>query len=411
MPIRIALLVLCTAAAPVAALAALQANPQVATAKPPVSAPEAEYLLPKSGSVTVPALGGIIFDGRIDGQGPFKMMLDSGSVNLLSTGFARHIGLHLEPSKAKVAAGGGMMDAQSAQVESLQIGDLTIRHEKFLVIDTPWEPGDPVGALGYELLKKLAVTIDFEHQWLTFAAGPSFAYTGPGIAVPLIVQGTNFEVKGSVDGVGGTFLVDTGNEFGFSLSSRFVTENSLIDRLGAHFHGYSGRGYAGPLPYANYARTGTLKLGDAMVKSVVTYLNTGASGPDEFDGNVGQSILQQFVVTFDVPHGKLYLEKNGNWGKPGVFNRAGVILGPTEPGIMQQGSTREGEQVMTVLPGSPGEAAGVRVGDTVMAIDSRTPSDTSQEPAFLQAAGTTVHLTLKRGQDVREVDVVLKDLL
>ena len=85
--------------------------------------------------------------------------------------------------------------------------------------------------------------------------------------------------------------------------------------------------------------------------------------------------------------GSLHLEKNAHWDQRGIFNRAGIVIDPTE----------EGQKVMTILPNSPGEAAGLSVGDQLTQIDGHPPADDTEEPAFLQAVGTVVHPPVKRG--------------
>jgi serine protease DegQ len=134
---------------------------------------------------------------------------------------------------------------------------------------------------------------------------------------------------------------------------------------------------------------------------VAAYLSTGETAGADFSGNIGQSILKQFNVTFDAMRGRLYLEKNSNWGKPGIFNRAGAILGKGD----------QGETVMTVLAGSPAESAGLHVGDVITAIDQKPPEDLSEQPAFLQPEGTVVHLTAKREGVSHDLSLTLRDFL
>ena len=127
---------------------------------------------------------------------------------------------------------------------------------------------------------------------------------------------------------------------------------------------------------------------------------TGQPNPTATSGNIGRSIPRQFNVTFDSLRGDLYLDKNVHWGESGVFNRAGIV-DPTE----------QGQTIMTVLPGSPGEAAGLVVGDLITRIDGKPPGDDPEEPAILQAVGTVVHITVKRGNIDRETKVRLKNVL
>lgn len=201
-----------------------------------------DYTMPASGVVTVAAEGGHIFQAKINGQGPFKLLFDTGSSNLLSASFARHLGLPLE-GNVKIGAGGGTLEGQTAHVDTLQIGDLVLRNQTFYVIDVPWDPSDPqVGAIGYEVMMRLAVKIDFEEQKLTFYREPPFKYSGTGVELPLLLQDRIFEVDAKLDGVNGRFQLDTGNQFGFDLDPGFVKQNGMIKRLGARYHGYAGRG-------------------------------------------------------------------------------------------------------------------------------------------------------------------------
>ena len=71
-----------------------------------------------------------------------------------------------------------------------------------------------------------------------------------------------------------------------------------------------------------------MSLGAAEVHGIFASLSTEKSPPGTKDGNVGRSILRQFNVTFDCMRGALYLEKNANWGKPVIFNRAGILFDP-----------------------------------------------------------------------------------
>jgi hypothetical protein len=98
-----------------------------------------------------------------------------------------------------------------------------------------------------------------------------------------------------------------------------------------------------------------MHLGEAEVHGIVANLSTAKPPPGTKNGNVGRSIFRQFNVTFDCMRGALYLERNANWGKSVVFNRAGIVFDLT--GDIQKG--------MTVLPGSPAEASGLVVGDLV----------------------------------------------
>jgi hypothetical protein len=363
--------------------------------------------MPASGKVVVPAKGGVEFDAMLNGQGPFRLIFDSGAeMNALSPAVAKQLGLRPEgPVLLATGAGSGSTATQAAIVAQVRIGDLVLHDQKFVILRLPWgdRPG-PVGEVSYELMKRLVVTVDYEREQLSFSLPLSFRYSGHGVKVPIEPTPSQIEVRASINGASGVFLIDSGDEASLTVEQRFVSQHNLVKQLSPLYHGYSGSGVGGAEPEAYYGRVETLRIGEAEVNHVIAFLCDGQAISAENAGNIGTQILRQFNITFDVPHGALYFEKNSNWGKPEVFNRAGIVVD----------SIQQDQKVMKVLPGSPADIAGVVVGDIIMKIDDREPNDNPlqrDDPAFLQPVGTTVHLTIQRGDKLREIDVTLRDLL
>lgn len=147
-------------------------------------------------------------------------------------------------------------------VDTLQIGDLMVHDQTFYVIAMPSDGDTPAFVVGYELLRRFAVKVDYEHQSLTFYDGARFRYSGPGTAVPLQFQGNDLLVEASIGNASGRFVLDTGNEFGFMVNAGFTEKNDLVRALGAHFLGYNGRGFGGPSPQAYVARVNELRIGN-----------------------------------------------------------------------------------------------------------------------------------------------------
>ena len=365
-----------------------------------------DYKMPPSGEVSVP-LG---FEATIDGKGPFKGIFDTGAgVNVLSAHLARKLGLKVD---AQVLEGGTSSPAtvqwHKTHVDTLQIGDLLVRDQTFAVIDfaagnLPDVDDDSAPSIfvGYELLRRLAVRIDFEQQRLTFYDGPHFHYSGPGKAVPLRFQGNALLVQASIGDASGWFVLDSGNESGTEMYTGFTVKNNLVQSLGAHFLAYNGRGVAGPSPPAYLARVNTMRIGDVPVASVIGRFSTDPSGKSDFAGNIGQDILRRFTEVVDCMRGRVYFETTKDSARPQVFNRAGLIFD----------SFGHGLQVMTVLPGSPGAQAGIETGDVITAIDGKTLDDEVNQPAFLQPSGTQLRLGVQHGTEAHEVTVTLRDVL
>jgi Aspartyl protease len=143
--------------------------------KPPF---HTDYAMPASGQVTVPAEGGLIFPMKINGQGPFRTVFDTGAVNVVSVSFAKRLGLKVEEEPENFGAIGGAIKVHTAHVDTLTIGDLVVHDQCFYVLDIPSGSGDPEMLVGWELMRRFAIRVDFENNQLTFFDGPHYRYTG-----------------------------------------------------------------------------------------------------------------------------------------------------------------------------------------------------------------------------------------
>lgn len=368
--------------------------------QPPPAA--SNYEMPPSGQVTVPAEAGLIVQAKLNGKGPFKTLFDTGSVNIISADLARKLGLKIDtPSIELGTSSPAIVQVHTTHIDTLQIGDLLVRDQTFYVIDIPSDIGPPSIAIGWELLQAFAVRIDFEHQRLTFYDSRTFKYTGPSAAVPTRFDGNLILVPATIANATGWFELDSGNEGGTMINSRFTVKNGLIDKIGPHFLAYNGRGFAGPSPRAYLARINGMRIGNVAVPSVIGRFITEPSDKRDFDGNIGQDVLRHFTEVFDLPHRRVYFEQTSASTQPEVFNRAGLIFD----------SFGHGLQIMTVLPGSPAAQAGLVEGDIITAINGHTPTDEMNQPAFLRRPGTRLRLNVQHGGANRELTVTLRDVL
>ena len=373
----------------------------------PVSSPKAQASVAQPGTdvtpgATVHATHGIELQATINGQGPFDAILDTGSANIMTASLAKRLGLKPEGSGTLIA-GGGNVAGQGVNVKTVNIGGLIMSDQPFTVVDSAVGDGQDGIMVGIQLLQALPVRVDFERQQITFYDPQRFKYSGNGDAVPIHYQDGFLVADGSVDGIPAVFGIDTGDMYSFTLYAPFVKQHNLIAQYGATIHGYAGEGWGGP-EQGFYARAHALQLGKTIVSQPITVLSTDTQGADvsqTIAGNIGLRILKQFSVIFDYPHGKMYLEKNSNYGDPDIFNRAGLVFDPDPDHLA----------IKTVVPGSPGAAAGLKQDDVITAIDGRPPTDDTLQSAFTQPVGTVLHLTVRSGGASRTVSVVLKEVL
>jgi Aspartyl protease len=352
--------------------------------------------------VTVHADNGLELKGEFNGKGPYDVLFDTGSSNIMSASLAKDLGLNPEGA-ATIDAGGGDIAGKMVRVETVKVGGLVMSDQWFTVIPNPGFASEDFAVVGDQLLQNLAVKLDFERQQLTFYDGKSFVYSGDGVAVPARVDNGALEADGSVDGMPARIGIDTGDMWSLMLMAPFVSSNDLIKRYGATIHGYAHEGWGGA-DAGYYTRAGTLTLGSLTVSHPVTTLLTdsqGAGASTRLDANIGLHILKQFTIVFDCPHGKIYLEKNSSYGKPDIFNRAGLVLDPDPDNLA----------VKFVFPGSPGAAEGLVEGDVITQIDGAAPTDETLNSAFAQPVGTVVKVTVRHGGQARTIALTLKEVL
>jgi hypothetical protein len=357
---------------------------------------------------TVPTIHGVVFEAMINGKGPFQLIFDTGAgVNILNPAVIAQLGLPVESSSIAVPAMGGPVESKAFQADEVRINNLRLPQQTFYAIQLPWPDGTgPVGAVGYEVMRQLVVTIDYAHQLLTFFNPVSFVYRGRAQKLPLEPDPTQVVVKASIGGgEQGDFVIDTGDFGGFSVNQWFVKKFAVLDRVPHRYHGVFARGAGGDSPPGWLTRIKTVCIEKNCVHRVITYLSDGQASWDQHAGTIGQDILKRFAVTVDWPHQALYLERNPGRARPDVFNRSGILDDFDENG--------KELKVVAVLPKSPGDKAGVKVGDRIVLIDNKPPASPwgSEEPAFLKPSGTRVRLTIERGPLVRQLRIRLKNLL
>ena len=359
---------------------------------------------PGSGGVaTVAASGGLNLKVILNGHGPFDGVFDTGSINLMPSTLAKRLGLKTE-GNVTMSAMGGNVPAQFAEVDSVQIGGVTLHHQRFVVFDPPpFTQGQDFIMIGDSWLKDLVITVDFEKQQITFADPQQF-HAVPGDARVPVRQDPLLMLlaEGNIDGITGTLMIDTGNMYSLLLNAPFVAQHGLVKRYGATIHGYAGEGWGGA-DSGYYTRVGVVQMGQARIERPIAVLldDTKGAGISSVAGNVGLRLLRKFTLVFDCPHGAMYLKKNRDSDAPDIFNRAGLALDPDPEKLA----------VKMIVPGSPAAEAGLAVDDVITQIDDRTPTDETLESAFAQPAGTRVRLRVDHAGKTRDVVLKLTEVL
>ena len=263
------------------------------------------------------------------------------------------------------------------------------------------------GIVGYDVISRFVVTIDYDSTRLVLHDPKTFRWTGSEAALPMKLNGVVPSVEGVLDDhFRGQFRLDVGSSSTVDVHTPFVRRYDLEGRLRDR-HEVSGAGFGGAFS-SSLGRLHTMAIGPySWTDPMVTLSRTtdGALASEDFAGNIGNRILERFRVTLDYDGRRVWLEPGKRYATRDAFTRTGLMLGWT-PGRMD---------ALSVLPGSPAEKAGLREGDEVVAVDGRAMAD--WPAAALESAledgpdGRVIRVTVKREGREEELKMKAKEML
>jgi hypothetical protein len=348
-----------------------------------------------------------VIEARVNDQGPFGFILDTGGHDILTPAALHALGLEAVGHARSGGAGEGTLDEQVVRIDKLQIGSATMRDQFFAVLPldygtTERDPHPPLaGIIGLELFERLIVRLDYRHGALTvLPAAQSVACRGT--TVSLFWDDDMPLAHGTIDGTPGVVAVDTGNGGSTVVQGIWASQNGMASQLKRGLETVSfGAGGAS----RNWASLGhRVTLGDAEIADTeLRYAEDrrGAFSSRTEAGNVGYNVLANFTVTFDYARREMCLEPVPGFVAP-PLNRSGLRVVKTE---------RNSFTVVQVAPNSPGASAGFREGDSIRGIDGRSAADLSYDDVFdllRGAPGTRISFDVIRGTEKLQPLVVLE---
>lgn len=349
---------------------------------------------------------------RIDGKGPYDFLFDSAGGNLISTDVAHALGLRTEGGIPEYGTGKGVTQGQLARVGTVAIGHALMRNQIFDVAPlsalNAVEGTRMAGLVGYELLSRFVVRLDYAGGTITLIEPKHFAAATAGTPVSFRFHEHFPEVSGTFEGVPARFDIDTGARFELTLFRPFVEQYRL---RASHPHGMEaviGWGFGGA-SRAYVTRASEITIGPIKIHDVITDMSTEARGgfsSANHQGNIGGALLKRFIVTFDYPHRTIYLKApRAPTPDTGVFDEAGMWINESARGFA----------IVDVTQGGPAAEAGLKPGDIIVAVDGRQAADLRlyalRQRLRDAAPGTRIVFRVTEGSAVKDVNVTLRELI
>lgn len=351
---------------------------------------------------------------EVNGQ-PALLIVDTGSgVSTLDSAFARVAEVEINGPRALVA-GTTERTMQLGTARSIRVGSAVLTRPLTAAVDFgPVQSRigyDVRGSIGFELFAKYVVAVDYAARTLTLYDPATFVYSGSGVVLPLTLAHRVPVVDGSIltrrkGTLKARLHLDLGSStYALRLATRFVTEHDL-ERDTVTVAGPFGAGVGG-VTIGSLLRFPRLTLGDLVIERPSTALSHEVGGAlsaaASADGAVGAPVFRRTRLIVDYAHSRAIIEPHGRFDVPDSVDASGLSL------TMEPEPTRA-LLVSYVVAGSAGAEAGIHVGDELLRIDDQSVASLTIAHAkdLLRAAGTTRHLTLRRGNEAWGASVSLR---
>ena len=378
----------------------------------PAPAPPDYHFAPgetRSTSLMVPTGDAFLIDVTINGKGPYRFALDTGASNAIDTDLAAELGLPVSGALSATGAGELPVDIGLTRAAQVEIGDVALTDQLFRVLPlSRIVAGDrPAyrGLLGYEFFDRFVVRLDQDRHEVVLSEPQGWSFRGTGVSpVHFQFHGRMPAVDGQIDLVPGRFTLDTGQANSLTLYRPFMLRTGIQRKYVPKLSAIVGEGVGGPIR-AEVARGQKLVLGETVVSGPVVFLSqqkTGAFSDPDLAGNIGGGVFLRFSTTFDYARRQVWFERTPTYGYGDGLK------------LMTVKRSFNGFLVLSVLPGGPMDEAGLKRNDVIELIDYKnatTLDDLAMEKIFRKPAGTKVHMTVRSDGALKDLTVVLSEIV
>ncbi|MCP4685251.1 MAG: PDZ domain-containing protein [bacterium] len=336
-------------------------------------------------------------------------VLDSGAgISLIDSAFAEELGLVVEGEVKAKGIGQGVniaftklpqMSLEGVEFDEQTVGVMDIAS---LIKKGGMEAS---GILGYDFISRFVLKIDYANKTMSLYDPETFEYSGPGNRIDAPVKGSILTVPVTVDGsYTGQWCIDLGAG-GISMHYPFAEKHGLLERSGVEgvSYGAGGEIISRTVQFESIELAG-FAVADPRIDMPLED-PIGGFGDEELDGNLGSSLLRRFTLYLDYTGQQVIVEKGEDFDREFRTEKTGLQIMLDDEGR---------HEVVIVPPGTPGDKAGFRKGDIILAvndIDIEHIKDLTALSRIRSAeAGTKLKFTILREDREKDLKVKLKNL-
>ena len=331
-----------------------------------------------------------------------QFIFDTGSSGIsLDSSTAAYLGLQPVYSGYAIRGVGGIRKVPFVNGRSLQLGSIRADSLDFHVNDysvlTSVYGVRIDGIIGYSLLSRYVIRIDQELQQMDWFAAGVNVYPRRGYRMKLEMDKLPSHTAYVQDlrGEQSRFLIDLGAGLNLLFSRRYVQSSGLLDNTRKRWI-KSGEGIGGRIEM-ELTTMRQLRIGPYRFRQVPINIfddDFNVTNYPEWAGLIGNDLLRRFQVILNYPAKEMHLLPNRYFSDPFDYSYSGLEL------YLVANKIRVGY----LAPGSPAAAAGLELGDEVVAVNMNFSGILTEYKFQLQKAGERVRIIYRRDEKIGELE-------
>lgn len=251
------------------------------------------------------------------------------------------------------------------------------------------------GIIGYSFFSRYLVWVNYDSSMMDiYTKGPVKYPKGGFLLHPRVfglpmLQGSLADARN----INSRFYFDTGAGLCLLFSSEFTSDSAVFAPRRKKPVPTQGAGLGGKTDM-QLTILKKFSLGPFHFRQIPTYVfddSYDVTSYPQLGGLIGNDLLRRFNLIVNYTRSEIYIIPNGNYRQPFDYSYSGVNIGLVE-----------GQVVVTdVMPGSPGDLAGLKEGDIILAIDGKANQDVQTYQNLLKTMGPKVKVRVRRsnGED------------
>ncbi len=338
-----------------------------------------------------------------------NFILDTGSSGIsLDSTTVEYLGMTPTPSDRTIRGIAGIRKVSFLYNQSLHFPGLTVDSLNFHINDYSILTavyGERIdGIIGYAVISRYIMKIDYDSMRITFFTRGTIRYPRGGYLLKptfnmLVTQ--TMKVR-DYKAVNSRFLFDLGAGLCMLLSKDFVEDSNIIDKKRKRWV-KEGEGLGGKIDM-ELTVIKEVRIGPYKFKNVPVFVFDDEYNVTQYPymgGLIGNDILRRFNVTLNYAKGDIYLMPNKHYNDLFDYSYSGVELYLIEGLIL----------VGDIAKGSPAEAAGLKEGDQVIAVNKNFSQNLNQYKIALQVPNEKVKIVFRRNEKIMEIEFKVRSII